>query len=94
MKNLFILFVLFTFHFQCFAQKRSTNYLDSLNYNREKPLWFVHFPDSSIVSTYNLIFLRENVIHETVQKLVEQWKLHPKAFGVVCTTKLTLVSNV
>jgi hypothetical protein len=83
MKNLFILLLVFALYNQCYAQVHNSNYLDSLNNSREKVLWFVHFPDSSIVSTYNLIFLRENVDKEIVLRLDDHQKFHPKAYAVV-----------
>jgi len=83
MKNIIILLILFAFYNQCKAQIHNSNYLDSLNNSREKPLWFVHFPDSSIVSTYNLIFLRESTDKVIVRNLVYQSKFHQKAYAVV-----------
>ena len=73
---------MFALNYQCIAQLYNSNYLDSLNNTREKVLWYVHFPDSTVVSTYNLIFLRENIDKVTVQRLNVQQKLHPKAYAV------------
>ncbi|MDP4291660.1 MAG: hypothetical protein Q8908_11315 [Bacteroidota bacterium] len=82
MKNPFVILLMFVLYIQCNAQIHNSNYLDSLNKTRAKVLWFVHFPDSSVVSTYNLIFLRENVAKVTVQRLNIQRKLHPMAYAV------------
>ena len=73
---------MFVLYIQCNAQIHNSNYLDSLNKTRAKVLWFVHFPDSTVVSTYNLIFLRENADKVIVQRLHDHQKLHPKAYAV------------
>ena len=83
MKKLIVLILMFVLYNQCNAQVHNSNYLDSLNNTREKALWIVHFPDSTIVSTYNLIFMHESIDKVTVQRIVDQHKLHPKAYAVV-----------
>jgi hypothetical protein len=83
MKNLFVLLLMTSLQYQCLAQNHSSNYLDSLNKTREKVLWIVQYSKSKIVTTYNLIFLRDNIDFEYGQTIKEHEKLHPKAWGVV-----------